>query len=267
MQPIKLVAIDLDGTLLRGDHTPHPEVAIAIEEARSTGIEVVIASGRSIQSIDRVIAPFIPVHAAVASNGADVWSPNRANVHQSLLSHEVKQTVLEFAATRELHLSCYTPQGTVANRDSAFLTEYRTLIQGLEVPVYSYDTILNSDIFKLVFIADAGVIPELRVEIEALLSGQEVEITESAPRYLEILPRGTNKGTGLLHLCRSLEIDMGHVAAIGDYRNDLEMLQLAGLPAAVANALPEVKDLAKVVVPSNEEGGVAQFIREFVLKR
>jgi hydroxymethylpyrimidine pyrophosphatase-like HAD family hydrolase len=122
-------------------------------------------------------------------------------------------------------------------------------------------------IFKLVFILDATILPGLRAEIEPELVSLGADLTESAPRYLEILPQNVHKGSGLTHLCEHLGIAQNEVAAIGDYRNDIEMLKFAGVSGAVANALPEIKSLADYTVSSNEEGGVGEFIAQFVLQR
>jgi hypothetical protein len=264
---IRLIAIDLDGTLLRADHTPHPYVTNLLLRAREDGIRIVIASGRSIQSIRKVLLGIWEVDAAVATNGADVWAGANHPIHRDKLNDAVKKRVVSYAVEHNLHLSCYSTDGTYALHESEYLREYRHLVQGLPVEIRTPDQILEMPIFKLVFILEASRLPGLRAEIEPELVSLGADMTESAPRYLEILPKNVNKCTGLMHLCQHLGIEQNEVAAIGDYRNDIEMLKWVGLSGAVANALPEIKSLADYTVSSNEEGGVGEFIAQFVLQR
>lgn len=265
--PIRLLAIDLDGTLLRGDHTPHPYAIEQLHNAHEAGVKVAIASGRSIQSIRRVLASYWDVEAAVATNGADIWAGPDLQIHQEVLRQVVKRAALDYCLRHDLHLSCYSTDGTYALAESEILDEYRELVQGIPVEIRTPDQVMDMPIFKLVFIADALVVPRMREELEAPLGELGADLTESAPRYLEILPQNVNKGSGLQHLCNNFGFSMKEVAAIGDYRNDVEMLSLAGTSGAVGNALPEIKKLAQNTVSTNEEGGVGEFIARFVLQR
>lgn len=262
---IKLIAVDLDGTLLRADHTPHPYALEQLARAEEAGVSVVIASGRSIQSIRKVLNGSFNVASAVATNGADVWS-DATSVAQEYLDHNVKLAALQFAVSNGLHLSCYSTDGTYALRESEFLDEYRELVKGVPIELRTPEDVLEMPILKLVFIADAGIVPRLRRELEPRLETLRADLTESAPRYLEIMPLKVNKASGLKHLCRHLAIAHTDIAAIGDYRNDIEMIKLAGLSGAVGNALPEVKKLASHTVSSNEDGGVGEFIARYVLQ-
>jgi Cof subfamily protein (haloacid dehalogenase superfamily) len=264
--PIQLLAIDLDGTLLRWDHTPHPYALEQLALASATGVRIVIASGRSIQSIRKVLSGFLEVGAAVATNGADIWASSNEHVHQDVLNPIVKRAALDYALKHNLHLSCYSTDGTYALRESEFLDEYRELVKGVPINLRTPDQVMAMPIFKLVYIADAELVPHMRLELEPELTALGADLTESAPRYLEILPKGVNKGSGLEHLCQHFGLKINQVAAIGDYRNDIEMIKLAGLSGAVSNALDDVKQLAQFTVRSNEEGGVGEFIARYVLQ-
>lgn len=193
-------------------------------------------------------------------NGAFATNESGANVFSSFLDSKTISTVLQFAEERELHVSVYTPEGPVANRDSEWLAKYRELVRGIHVDVESSESLMHRKVHKLVIIAHADQIPLLRADLQVELLGSGCQLTESAPQYLEILPEGTNKGNGLAQLCASMGIDRSEVAAIGDYKNDLEMLAWVGTAGAVKNALEEVKSLAQIVVNSNEDGGAGEFI-------
>jgi Cof subfamily protein (haloacid dehalogenase superfamily) len=263
---IQLLAIDLDGTLLRPDHTPHPFALEQLAIATAAGVRIVIASGRSIQSIRKVLDGFLEVDAAVATNGADVWASSTQQIHKDVLNLDVKRASLDYALQHDLHLSCYSTDGTYALSESEFLDEYRELVKGIPINLRTPDQVMAMPIFKLVYIVDAEQVPRMRLELEPRLTALGADITESAPRYLEILPKNVNKGSGLEHLCQHFGLKMDQIAAIGDYRNDIEMIKIAGLSGAVSNALDEVKQLAQFTVRSNEEGGVGEFIARYVLQ-
>lgn len=90
-------------------------------------------------------------------------------------------------------------------------------------------------------------------------------ITQARPDVLEVLPNGANKGLALQHLLNHLCLSNEHAMAVGDGENDLEMLQIAGVAVATANAVPSLKTVAHHVVCANDEGAVADAIYRFVL--
>ena len=128
-----------------------------------------------------------------------------------------------------------------------------------------YDALVNMPLFKIVLICPEPEVQIHRQKLTFLEAQKMAQLTESGPEYLEILPNQANKGNGLAKLAQYLNLDQSEIAAIGDYRNDLEMLNWVGTAGAVKNALPEVISLAQIVVKSNEEGGVAEFIDHCIL--
>lgn len=263
---IRLVAIDLDGTILDEALRVHPDVSEAFRIGAENELGTVIATGRSIQSARRIAAQFPPSHGFVCSNGCDVYGPDGQSIYRNFLPQDAKEIVLDFAYKNEFHNSAYGIDDVYAMRESPFLNQYRALLGGADVGLKSPDELKSIPLFKLVFIHEAHMIPVIKAEISKLLDGLDVDFTESSPQYLEILPRNANKATGLRSLADFLGLGSEEIAAIGDYKNDLEMLKWVGLPGAVGNALPEVKQIAHRVVGTNQEGGVAQFIR-YLLER
>lgn len=257
---IKLIALDLDGTTLRHDLTVHPRVQDAFTQAKEQGVILTLATGRAYQSTfaiaDRVgfEGSFVCINGAYAANNL------REPIFQTFLDPIAVNGVFDFADLEDLHVSAYTTAGPIANRHSEWLEKYRKLVGKIPVPVQTSAELAKRDIHKLVIIAESHRIAGLRVNLTTNLGESPCQITESAPEYLEILPAGTNKGYGLAQLCVHLGIDRSEVAAIGDYKNDLEMLEWAGTSGAVKNALDEVKSLAQIVVNTNEEGGAGEFI-------
>jgi len=122
------------------------------------------------------------------------------------------------------------------------------------------DQVRRMSLLKLILIDNPAVIRRHRDELGALLPSDIAFLTESEPEYLEVLSPNANKGLGLKTLSESMGIRQDETAAIGDYLNDVEMVRWAGIGAAMANAVDEVKLAADIHVRSNDDGGVAQFI-------
>lgn len=263
---IRLIAIDLDGTILDSDHKVHPTVPQAISNAQSHGIQVCLATGRFYNSA-KLIADHIGIESPmVCSNGSQVVQFDGSEIQYTFLDPEVARITLEFAVINGLHVSAYSEHGVYLSRGTAYVDEYKSLVAPYTPRETEISKLFSQNLFKLVIIDEPERISGHHAELVKRLRGLPAEMTESAPKYLEILPLNSNKGRGVQILSEWLGVEQSEVAAIGDYRNDLEMIRWAGLSAAVGNAIPLVKESADFVVGSNTEGGVAEFINNFVLQ-
>jgi hydroxymethylpyrimidine pyrophosphatase-like HAD family hydrolase len=128
------------------------------------------------------------------------------------------------------------------------------------------DEVRQMNLLKLILIDHPSAIKGHHDALADLLSPRLGALTESEPEYLEVLSPEASKGLGLKVLSESLSIAQSETAAIGDYLNDLEMVQWAGIGAAMANAQPEVKSIAQVEVATNNDAGVAEFI-DYLIER
>ena len=250
----------MDGTVLRADQTIHPSLVPAFERATAVGITLTIATGRAFQSTKRIIEPFAFPGPLICSNGSQVLNERHEQIGVEFLEHDVQAYLLNYAKENDIHVSAYGEEGVSTLQDSEWLTKYKQLVRGLDIPILGFDSLMAKPLFKVVLICDENELPLHRQKLAFLKANENAQLTESGPEYLEILPRLANKGNGLSKLSQYLHLDRLEIAAIGDYRNDLEMLDWVGTAGAVGNALPEVKRLAQFVVKSNEEGGVAEFI-------
>jgi Cof subfamily protein (haloacid dehalogenase superfamily) len=257
---IKLIALDLDGTVLRQDQTVHPALPVAFDKARATGISLVIATGRAVQSTQRIIKPFSFPGPLICSNGSQVLNERHETIGTEFLDLKTQTDVLNYAALHNIHVSAYAEDGVSTLADSDWLTKYKQLVRGMDIPILGFDALMEKPLFKVVLICPEPEVQLHRQSLGYLETDKKAQLTESGPEYLEILPSNANKGNGLAKLAQYLGLDRSEIAAIGDYRNDLEMLNWVGTAGAVKNALPEVKSIAQIVVKSNEDGGVAEFI-------
>jgi Cof subfamily protein (haloacid dehalogenase superfamily) len=263
----KLLAIDLDGTLLTHDKRILPENAEAIRLAQQAGIKVVLASGR----IPPSMRPFaeqlgLESGAMISGNGTLARTEIGKEIYRLDLSNVAYQTITQYAWIEGLHLNIYTPDRLYFLRNTPWGDLYRSRVETV-VPELLEDRDQDIACIKVLVVADPHAIERHRTRILDSLASDSVRATESEPEYLEFMHADATKGYALERLCAALGILREETAAIGDYLNDLEMLEFAGLSAAVANAHPCVRNTANMVVSSNERGGVSEFIQEFVLKQ
>ncbi|MFN3685039.1 MAG: Cof-type HAD-IIB family hydrolase [Fimbriimonadaceae bacterium] len=263
--PIRLLAVDLDGTLLDSDRRPHPRSAEALRRCRRAGVKVVLASGR----VALTMAPFADEigleRTFVCCNGAHVLDSVAGEVLHTPLPAEAALEILDFGRRRSLQTNLYFRDRIAFGFRSAFGDVYLSRVRFAVVDGVADDEIQRDPPTKMMLLAEPSELERHRPEAEALASRLGLRTVLSEPDYLEFLVPTADKGSGLRALSRRLGIAREACAAIGDYSNDVEMLRWAGISAAMANGNDEAKRAAALVVSSNDEGGVAEFVERFVL--
>lgn len=264
--PIRLLAIDLDGTLLTKNRVPHPENLLAIQRAQRAGISVVPASGRIASSVRQFSGELGLDGKMICSNGSHVLGEGGAELLYVGLSPEAVDIALTYAERVGVHTSGYTRQELFFLTESKWSEVYRSRVRAVIPKQSTFDQARAMSLLKIILIDEPENIPTHKRALSALLESDLAALTESEPEYLEILSPHANKGLGLKVLSESLGMAREETAAIGDYLNDVEMVEWAGIGAAVANAVSEVKDVADIRVGTNDDAGVAQFI-DYLIER
>ena len=277
--PIKLIAMDIDGTLLDSSGHLPDENALAIGEAAARGIEIVIVTGRRFHPALR-IAEKLPCDAAlIVSNGALVKSQSGETHLRSLLPMETARCVIE--ATGEFR-SC---QGVIFDRpadrqviferidwEGPFMGPYLRRHRHQVAEVAPLAACLDAeDPVEIMFIGGCEMIRGALRTLETHERRDEytlalTEYEERGMSMLDVLRRGVTKGSALSQWAERRGIPRESVMAIGDNWNDREMLEYAGLPVVMGNGVPELKALGWSVTLSNEEAGVADAIDRHVLR-
>lgn len=270
---IELIAIDLDGTLLRDDKSLVEENVQAIQEAIDQDVRVVICTGRTLPSIGYVLEGLPDGNGdeyLILQNGAVIHKlPSFEVVHETLLSQEDRQAVYDaFMGSR-------TPEVQIVgfDADKLYLVDDETPNQSvindskiLSTPVTNakFEDILKLDqLYKFVAFSEPQYMDQLQANLPESIYDQ-VHVIRSLPVALEFIPKAANKANGLTVLMNALNIDKENVMAIGDEMNDLEMVKMVGLGVAMGNANQPIKDVADYITLSNNEAGVAHAIRHFV---
>jgi hydroxymethylpyrimidine pyrophosphatase-like HAD family hydrolase len=262
MEGIRLVASDLDGTLLRPDETVSERTRRAVAAARDAGITVVLVSGRPPRSIGPLAERVGVGGIAICANGAVVWDLDSGTmVDSSPLAAEV--------ATRLVHaLRQAIPGALFAVELEGGFGREPGWSDGLR-PVRP--DVLEADALELI----TGPVTKLLVRHPELdfaevaerarqAVGDDAVVTWAGLRVVEISAAGVTKAFALERLCRRLGIDAAEVVAVGDMPNDLAMLAWAGTGVAVANAAPEVLEAADEVTAANTDDGVALLLERIL---
>lgn len=196
----------------------------------------------------------------ICSNGGHVVGPDGSDVHCELLDKDSFEVVLDYVQEVGVHLSVYTQNDLFFLRETSWGEAYAKRVRSVIPQVAPPEVVREKDVLKTLIIDEPDRIPGHVAALAKRLDPTKCRMTESEPEYLEMMPASVSKGAALERLIHTLGISQSRTAAIGDYLNDLEMIQFAGHSAAVGNAAEATKLAADRVVATNEEGGVAEFI-------
>ena len=258
---IELIALDVDGTLLNDAHELTPVTEAAIHSAAVQGVKVVIATGKTRHSAQWILERLALTTPGVFAQGLVICDPEGNILHETVLDPDIVGAVLATLQDMAIPVIAYRDMGLTA---SAWSPAADALIGFHEPTPKIVDSMPLDSINKLILMDDPDRLQEVRAILAGVLNGSAT-LVQSLPQFLEVVPAGSSKGAGLAWLLDYLDIPPVHVLAIGDGENDAEMLRLAGIGAAVENAMQAAREAADIIIPSNNEDGVAAAIRRYVI--
>lgn len=262
----KLIAVDLDGTLLTDKLEIASQTIEAVQQAFSAGTIVTIATGRMLTSAKKFAEQLNIDVPIITYQGAIIQDLRSQKVlYERLITPESSKKIIEFAKEKGVHLQVYQDDLLYGAEENEILVNYA---KNTKVP-YT----VEPDLFKLaekgltkaIFIDQPHVLKPLEKELASLL-GETTHITKSTTRFIEITHAEANKGHALRHLAKTLGIDESQTIGIGDNHNDKELIAAAGLGVAMENAVDDLKNIADYVTYSNNDEGVKHVIEKFILK-
>ena len=262
----RLIAIDLDGTLLTPQKLITPRTHQALCQAAERGMTIVIATGQTLQVLRHTCAHLPLTAPQIIENGAIIADIQSGTVlHERLLPTEHILHVLDTLRALGLYRAYHTHQYVYVDNDTPRARNwYRPPIPA-PIEVADVASIYPQPCIKVVGIGEADTLRDKRRELERIFAGQ-VYVTQSSFDLVELLHPHVSKGNALRVIAADLAILPEEVVAIGDNHNDLGMLRFAGLGVAMGNAHAEVKAAADFVTLSNAEDGVAMVIEEMILQ-
>ena len=263
---MKLLAIDLDDTLLRDDNTVSDYTKAVLKKAQHKGIEVLIATGRMYQTAypvaHRLGLGDVPM--VLYSGGVIQRVESKELIWERAIPPEVARKVLAITKEHNIYIQSYIDDELLVHSETEFSRLYEE-ITGAKA-VYVGDAIYapQKGTNKLLVVEE----PERMTEVIAILSkevGHMVDLVRSKVNFLEIVAPHVSKGEALAFMGERLGIGLEDMVSFGNSENDISMLQATGHSVAVGNAEDHVKTIAKEVCDTNENDGVAKWIEANVL--
>ncbi|MEK5026146.1 Cof-type HAD-IIB family hydrolase [Paenibacillus sp. FSL L8-0470] len=240
----RLLALDMDGTLLNDEQIITPKTVEWIQKAVDAGVHVCLSTGRASKSAMPYAEQLGLKTPMIMVNGSEVWRAPYELYRRSLMDPVLVQQMYDIAQEYDIWFWAYSVD-EVYNRNN-----WDGEILSREWLKFGYSTEDDEIRHKLLMrLQDMG----------------GLEITNSSPHNLEINPLGVNKASGIREVCKLLGLEMSQVVAVGDSLNDLAAIQQAGFGVAMGNAQETVKQEADAVVASNNDDGIAEVIQKYIL--
>ena len=260
----RLLALDIDGTLLNSQKKITPRVREAIRKAVDKGCFVLLATGRMYRAMVHINESLGLTMPCMVYGGGQIVRDGEI-IYNRPLKSEVAHEVLNWAHEHGMYAQAYDGHDFVFEKANRFSDEYAAFCDfpGVEMPELRSRMDLKTP--KILIVAD----PEDNLRYERMARerfGDTLQISRSKPMFLELNDPGATKGNALEFLAKSLNLNSANCIAIGDATLDLPMIEYAGLGVAMGNADEFTKSRADIICPTNDEDGVAVIIEEYILK-
>lgn len=263
----RMIAMDMDGTLLNSDHALTGRTAEVLKRASRAGAHVVLASGRMPCALRAFVGALEITSPLICYNGAVIAeSPTERVLHQFAIGRDLAREAAALCESMDLHVQAYRDDAFYCAADNAFSRDYQAFLKGPVRRVVTGEKLsgwLTFDTPKLLAIDTPERVAECLPRLDEALRGR-LKVATSQPRFIEFVSPEAGKAAALERLCAITGTLRGEVVAFGDGLNDLDMLKWAGLSCAVENAVPPVRAAADEIIPSNDEDGVARKV-EYLL--
>lgn len=265
----KIVAIDMDGTLLNSNGEVSVRTENAIHKAIDMGVNVVISTGRILRSAKVASKRLKLNNYIIACNGGIIVDKADNIIHSLPINLNSIEKIMYLGKKYNVYYHFYNEDSLFSNTYVQKIADYYNEREHkLDIKIFKEpNEILNSKdmkIYKFLFLDNnLEKLDMLRNELNQVST---IEVSKSWLNNIEVMDQNASKGMGLQVLCKKLDISKDNVIAIGDNENDLSMIKFAGLGVSMGNASDLVKNQAKYITSTNDEDGVAKVIEKFILQ-
>ena len=257
---IRLLCLDLDGTLLNDHKEIDPRDVEAVQKAAADGVTIALITGRMPAATENIVKT-LQVSCILACNAGTYILEKGSCIYSEYLPLEAMQKVYGVAQEHELPLWIFRHEDwMVTDLDEAVEEEIRTIRHMPQI--MNYQNLENEWAAakkapnKLLIGANPSKVQEIYAILQEM-NVDEMDMACSAPNFLEIFPKGMNKGRALRMICKEKGIALKETMAFGDQELDLPMIEAAYIGIAMENGIPEIKEAARFVTKSNNDAGVA----------
>jgi len=254
---IRMIAIDLDGTLLNSEKRVSDQTIEALQCLAPAGVRVVIASARPPRSVRHIYQLLRLDTLQINYNGALIWDePAKKAIFHRPMSGEIVRRIVDRARDMfdEVLVSCEIMDRWFTDRaDNTYTTETGRMFK--PDVVAPLDEFCSQPVTKLMFLCEPRVISRLEPIVTEEF-GPHVAVVRTDDELIQVMDRRVGKAAALGRVADHYKVPMKHVMAIGDAPNDVGMLQAAGVAVAMDNAAKVVKKVAHWIAPSNDDHGV-----------
>lgn len=263
----RLVAVDMDGTLLNPDKEISPRTELTVKRAAEAGVYVCLSTGRPLCGVRRHLERLALTAPVITCNGAAIIDPaSGKNIYTRSLTSEAAREIWNLGHSFGTTMCLWIANRLYVSEMNDRTEDYKK-ISGVEPEtVTDFDALASEGISKILWYDTEQRIEDFRLRMDSQGKGNgRYTYVTSNPRFLEFVDSAVSKAAALQKLGEYLSIPREQTVAIGDGENDLSMLRYAGLGVAMANASESVQSQCDYVTASNSDDGAAQAIERFCL--
>lgn len=260
----KMLVIDMDDTLLTDDHKISEENKEMLLKAQEKGVHVILASGRPTPAMTAYAKELQMDSYMISYNGAVITDLKEDKVlFEQTLTQEQIHELHDYSLKSKTHIITYL-DGEVVSETSSEYIDIELNITGLEHnKVSDFKAAVQSSAVKCILLEEPSYLKEVEKDLKKAMP--HLSVSMSKPFFLEVAQDGIDKAASIKILAEKLNILQSEIIAVGNAGNDLSMIEYAGLGVWVDNVTPELRDKGDVIVASNNNHGVAEVVRRFIL--
>ena len=260
LEKIKLIATDLDGTLLNSESEISDYNKKVFQYLMNNGIEIILSTGRPFNGMQRYKDMINNDNYSIVFNGAIIADTNGKFVYNKVIDEASSRKIADLIDKYKVYLHVYSGNKYIVSEPDFYYERYIEK-ENITDTIIGLENVDNFEFSKMVFIGEREELLRLQSYI---MSNFNVHTSFSHTNFLEVLAKGINKGSALKWLCDKKGIKIEEIVAFGDNYNDIEMIEYAGVGVAMSNAEKDVKKKADYVCLSNYENGVGDFLNKFL---
>lgn len=265
----KMLVVDMDDTLLTDDHKISNENKEMLLKAQEIGVYVVLASGRPTAAMIEFAKELqcdINNSYMISFNGAVITDLKEDKIiFEHALTQKQIHSLYDFSQENNTHIITYVDEKIISETNSEFI-DIEKSITGLDHKIVSsFKEAVTVSAVKCILLEEPSYLKNIEILLKSAMP--DLSVCMSKPFFLEVAPNGIDKGASIKILAEKLNIDRSEIIAVGNAGNDLTMVQYAGLGVWVDNVEPYLKPFGDIIVASNNNNGVAEVVRRFILNK